>query len=77
MDRVVERVVRTYGMMVNLSSEEERSTRERVIKFLAGRSEEENVLAVEAIKHLRGSKPSRMRRASPDCPHLSRNRFGV
>jgi hypothetical protein len=44
-------------MMVNLSSEEERSTRERVIEFLADRSEEENVLAVEAIKHLRGSKP--------------------
>jgi hypothetical protein len=52
--------VRTYGMMVNQSSEEERSTRERVIEFLAGRSEEENVLTVEAIKHLRGSKPYRM-----------------
>jgi hypothetical protein len=63
MERVVERVVRTYGMMVNLSSEEERSTREHVIKFLSGRSEDENVLAVEAIKHLRGSKPSRIRRA--------------
>ena len=47
-------------MMVNLSSEEERSTRERVIEFLADRSEEENVLAVEAIKHLRGSKPYQM-----------------
>jgi hypothetical protein len=63
MERVVERVVCTYGMMVNLSSEEERWTREHVIKFLAGRSEDENVLAVEAIKHLRGSKPSRIRRA--------------
>ena len=60
MESVVERVVRTYGMMVNLSSEEERSTRARVIEFLAGRSEEENVLAVEAIKHLRGSKPYQM-----------------
>ena len=63
MESVVERVVRTYGMMVNLSSEDERSTRERVIKFLAGRSEEEKLLAVEAIKHLRGSRPYRMRRA--------------
>ena len=67
MESVLERVVRTYGMMVNLSSEEERSTRERVIEFLAGRSEEENVLAVEAIKHLRGSKPYRMLCARSGC----------
>jgi hypothetical protein len=43
-----------------------------VIEFLAGRSEEENVLAVEAIKHLRGSKPYRMLCARSGCQCLGR-----
>ena len=61
MEKVVERVVRTYGMMVDLTAEEEKEARERVLKFVEGRSGDENPLTVEAM--IRGQKPYRSRRA--------------
>jgi hypothetical protein len=51
----------TYGMMVNLTAEEEQLARERVTEFLSGRTGDENRLVVEGIKFLRG-KPARGRR---------------
>ncbi|WP_375780473.1 hypothetical protein ACE103_17685 [Bradyrhizobium sp. ma5] len=63
MEKVVERVVRAYGMMVNLTSEEEGLVRQRVQEFVKGKAGDENAIAVEAIKLLRGPKPSRKRRA--------------
>ncbi|UGY25478.1 MULTISPECIES: hypothetical protein [Bradyrhizobium] len=62
MEMVVERVVRTYGMMVTLSREEEDTVRKRVLEFVEGKTGDENTIAVEAIKLLRGPKPSRTRR---------------
>ena len=62
MEMVVERVVRTYGMMVTLSPQEEDTVRQRVLKFVEGKTDDENTIAVEAIKFLRGPKPSRKRR---------------
>ncbi|QPF83922.1 hypothetical protein IC762_30380 [Bradyrhizobium genosp. L] len=62
MEMVVERVVRTFGMMMTLSPEEEDAVRQRVLKFVEGKSGDENAIAVEAIKFLRGPKPSRTRR---------------
>ncbi|VIO69517.1 hypothetical protein CI1B_27230 [Bradyrhizobium ivorense] len=62
MEMIVERVVRTYGMMVTLSPQEEDLVRQRVLKFVEGKTGDENTIAVEAIKFLRGPKPSRTRR---------------
>ncbi|WP_375775989.1 hypothetical protein ACE103_30010 [Bradyrhizobium sp. ma5] len=61
METVVERVVRTYGMMVTLAPNEEEEVRQRVMKFVVGQAGDDNSVAVEAIKFLRGSKPSRRR----------------
>lgn len=54
--------MKTYGMMVNLTAEEEQSARKRVTEFLSGRAEDESRLVVEGIKFLRGDKPVRARR---------------
>ncbi|WP_143278081.1 hypothetical protein [Bradyrhizobium sp. UFLA03-84] len=63
MENIVERVIRTYGLMISLTPEEEAAARQRVVEFVKGRRGDENAIAVEAIKHLRGPKPSRRRRA--------------
>ncbi|MHC2250813.1 hypothetical protein ACVILK_000505 [Bradyrhizobium embrapense] len=62
MEAVVERVVRTYGMMVMLAPEEEEEVRQRVLKFVEGQAGDDNTIAVAAIKFLRGPNPSRRRR---------------
>jgi hypothetical protein len=65
MPTVIERVMQTYGMLVNLTPEQEQASRERVTKFLEGKTGDERSLAVEAIKFLRGSRISRTRHARP------------
>lgn len=62
METVVERVVRTYGMMVTLAPNEEEEVRQRVSKFVEGQAGDDNAIAVEAIKFLRGPKTYRKRR---------------
>jgi hypothetical protein len=59
--QAVERVMQAYGMMGNLSPAEELETRGRLEQFLAGRSEDENILAVEGLRFLRGSRLVRKR----------------
>jgi hypothetical protein len=60
---VVNRVIETYGLLVNLSAEQERVAREDVTQFLAALKEtDEERLAVEGVKFLRGDRPSRLRR---------------
>jgi hypothetical protein len=61
--KVIERVMQTYGLIVNLTPEQEDETRKKVAKFLENRSGDERILAVEAIKFLRGSRTLRTRRA--------------
>ena len=53
---IFERVMQTYGMMVNLTAEEEQASRARLIDFLAGRTEDDSQLAIEGIRVLRGDK---------------------
>jgi hypothetical protein len=63
MQAAIDRVMQTYGMLVNLTLEEEQATRERVANFLASvKTNDETQLAVEGIRYLRGAKPSRTRR---------------
>jgi hypothetical protein len=50
----IDRVMRTYGMIVNLTADEERAAREKVTSHLAGKSAaDENALAVEGLRYLR------------------------
>jgi hypothetical protein len=50
----IDRVMRTYGMIVNLTADEERAVREKVTSHLAGKSAaDENALAVEGLRYLR------------------------
>jgi hypothetical protein len=56
MQAAVDRVMKTYGMIVNLTSDEERAARERVMSHLADRSEaDERVLAIEGLRYLRSA----------------------
>jgi hypothetical protein len=63
MQDVVEQVMRAYGLMVNLTPEEEQAARERLKQFLKDRSDDTHKLAVEGVKFLRGHRISRARRA--------------
>jgi hypothetical protein len=60
---VFDRVMQTYGMMVNLSPTQEAEAREKLSNFLKGRDGDERVLAVEGLKHLLGHITKRRRRA--------------
>jgi hypothetical protein len=52
----IDRLMHTYGMLVNLSLDEELVARKKVTQFLAPlETRDENKLAVEGIKFLRGS----------------------
>jgi hypothetical protein len=63
MQAAIDRVLETYGMMVNLTPEEEQATRRRLEQHLAGLQADDNGLAVEGLRYLRGSeRPYRTRR---------------
>jgi hypothetical protein len=56
MQAAIDRVMHTYGMLVNLSAEQEQVARERVSSFLASaHTDDENKLAVEGLRYLRAS----------------------
>ena len=56
--RTIDRVMQAYGMMVNLTPDEERNAREKVAAFLAtADAEDENSRAVEGLKYLRQARP--------------------
>ena len=66
MEAAINRVMHTYGMLVNLTLEEERNARDELTKFLAkSKTADEHALAVEGVKFLRGHKPARTRRDRP------------
>ncbi len=56
MQTAIDRVMHTYGMLVNLTLEQEREVREKVTFFLAtAETDDENKLAVEGLRYLRAS----------------------
>jgi uncharacterized protein YoaH (UPF0181 family) len=61
MQAVIDRVMATYRMMVQLTHDEEQEARERVGRFLQGKGTDEHMLAVEGHKYLRG-RPAKQRR---------------
>ena len=65
MQAAIDRVMHTYGMLVNLTLDQEQAARKKVTDFLAqSKINDENLLAVEGIKFLRDGKPSRRRNTS-------------
>ena len=59
MEAAIDHVMHTYGMLVSLDPETEKSTRERLTEHLSG--QDETGLAVEGLKFLRGGRPYRRR----------------
>ena len=56
MQTAIDRVMHTYGMLVNLTLEQEREAREKVTNFLAtAKTDDETKLAVEGLGYLRSS----------------------
>ncbi len=54
MQAAIDRVMQTYGMLVNLTADEERKVRDDVSQFMAhANTDDENRLAVEGLKYLR------------------------
>jgi len=64
MEAAVERVMQTYGMLVSLTSLQEREVREKVSSFLQDKGDDEHKLAVEGLRHLLGHTLKRRRRAA-------------
>ena len=54
MQAAVDRVMKTYGMLVNLTVDEEKAAREKVISHLAEKPDaDEQTLALEGLRYLR------------------------
>ena len=58
----VERVMQTYGMMVNLTAEQEKAVRERLEKFLKNCDGSDQELAVQGLQFLRGNRKTQSRK---------------
>jgi hypothetical protein len=57
MQAAIDRVMQTYGMIVNLTDEETRATREKVSSYLAEKPDAtEHQLAVEGLRYLRSER---------------------
>ena len=67
MQAAIDRVMQTYGMMVNLTPEQKVEVRQKVSKFLKEKVGDEHDLAVEGLKYLLGHVTKPRRRAA----HLS------
>jgi hypothetical protein len=61
MQAAIDRVMQSYGMMVNLTPVQEAEAREKVCNFLKDKAGDEHDLAVEGLKYLLGhvTKPRR------------------
>ena len=55
----IERVMQAYGMMVNLTDEQESNTRAKLKNFLQTQSGSDQELAVLGLQFLRGTRPLR------------------
>jgi len=69
MQAAIDRVMQTYGMMVNLAPRQESDARAKVSRFLEDKGGDEHTLAVEGLKHLLGHTTTKRRHAasSQDC----------
>jgi hypothetical protein len=57
MQAAIDRVMRTYGLIVNLTPAQEMLVREKVARFLGEKSEtDERKLAIDGLRYVRGLK---------------------
>ena len=57
MQAAIDRVMHTYGMIVNMTLDEEQAARASVARFLANSAtNDENQLAVEGLRYLRSAR---------------------
>ena len=56
MQTTVQRVMRAYGLMFNLTTVQEEGARERLERFLNDRKGSDEELAVQGLKFLRGDR---------------------
>jgi hypothetical protein len=61
MRTVVERVMRAYGLMVNLTVAQNEEARERLEAFLGNETGSDDELAVQGLQFLRGSRSIKRR----------------
>ena len=69
MQSAIERVMTTYGMLVQLTPEQEQEARDRVGRFLQDKGTDEHMLAVEGLKYLRGRATKRRRVVAKSVQH--------
>ncbi len=60
---VIEKIMHTYGMMVNLTPEQQQEARERLVEFLSDKTDDAHHCTVEGLRFLRGERFHRTRRA--------------
>ena len=61
MEAAVDRIIKAYGMIVNLTADEERAAREKVASHLAEKPDsDENSLAIEGLRYLRSVRELRV-----------------
>jgi hypothetical protein len=85
MEEVVDQVMRTYGLMVNLTPEEEQTARERLSEFLKDKHESARQLSVEGVSFFASSTIAHAARfafilglmTNPELSNLSRYRVGL
>jgi hypothetical protein len=57
MQAAIDRVMKTYGMIVNLTVDQERAARRRLTRYLADKPEtDEKALAIEGLRYLRSAR---------------------
>jgi hypothetical protein len=61
MQTIVERVMKAYGMMVNLTVSQEEEARERLEAFLRHKTGSDDELAVQGLQFLRGTRSVKRR----------------
>jgi hypothetical protein len=61
MDTVVDRVMRTYGLMVSLTEAQQEQARERLEAFLRNKTGSADELAVQGLQFLRGNRSVKRR----------------
>jgi hypothetical protein len=73
MQAAIDRVMETYGLMVNLTPGQEAEAWEKVSNFLKNKAGDEHTLAVEGLKYLLGHattprrRPAHLSTASSSC----------
>jgi hypothetical protein len=62
MESAIDRVMYAFGLILNLTPDQEEAARQKLTVFLAGKSATQDALAIEGLRYLRKDVASRARR---------------